>query len=100
MLYTFLTETKGSTTIDQYEGSDVRDALRKWNRLSRLRPRFTEDQLFDSGRGGPTPIKKRKATWCFSGMNAPGQFFLVHIVATRALGPRRPPAANRRPSKA
>ena len=82
MLYTFLTETEGSTNVDQYDGSDVGEALRKWNRRSRLRPGFSEGQLFDQGRGGPTPIKGRKATWCYSGTNASGQFFLVHIVAT------------------
>src|SRR5262249_28355523 len=82
MLYTFVTEARGSTAIDQYEGLDVREALRKWNRLSQLRPQFTDDQLFDEGRGGPTPVKRRTNTWCFTGINTAGDFFLVHIIAT------------------
>lgn len=93
MLYTFLTETNGSTVIDQFEGRDLAKALRRWNKLSPVRPGFTEDELFDSGRGGPTPVAGRKATWCFSGINSKGQFFLVHIVATS----RRALAENSRP---
>ena len=89
MLYTFITESEGSTVVEQFDSASMPEALRKWNEASVASPGFTEDQLFDSGSGGPTAVQDRVATWCFSGINGSGKFLLAHIVATAVPVPLR-----------
>ena len=77
MTFTFVTEKAGSTLIEQFPGSDVREAIRNWYRQSRTRP---GRPLFDDD--GANPVTGAKNVWCRSGVDPMGVFYVVHIVAT------------------
>ena len=80
MLFTFITDKQGATIAEQLQGSDVLDAMVKWNGASRARPKFRNEDL--TGRNQPTPVTPFHNLWCFSGVDKNDVFFLVHIVAT------------------
>jgi hypothetical protein len=74
--FTFLTETKGSTIIEQFEGFDVQEAVSFWFRESEILPGEPSEGNVLS------PITGIKNAWCTSGHDPHGSFFLVHIIAT------------------
>jgi hypothetical protein len=81
MLYTFVTESGGSTFIEQFHGNHVEDALVAWSHASTAHPHFERTRLVRKDR--PTPITGLRGTWCFSGVDKNDVKYLVHIVATR-----------------
>lgn len=86
MLFTFITEKKGATTIEQFTGKDLTEALLKWIRKSTTKPKSKATKLRWEVRGGdrPTPVSGVKGVWCFGGVDDADAVFMVHIVATRA----------------
>jgi hypothetical protein len=73
-LYTFFVEKDGTTSIEQFSGADVKDAVANWYLWSEAVP-----GLGDPTEANPVPIIGTKNVWCFSGLDAADALFLVHV---------------------
>ena len=82
MLFTFVTEVAGSTIVEQSDGSNVVDAVRRWVRSSAFGPEFNEDVVDIDA----TPVSGVADVWCVSGLTKRGDFFISHVIATVVRG--------------
>lgn len=80
MLFTFFSENRGSTYIDQVHGTTVRSALREWARRSSKR--FGKSILKDMQAEAAVPIRGRRNVWCWTALDRKEKLVLVHIIQT------------------
>jgi hypothetical protein len=82
--YTFISDYKGNTHINQYQGPDVYNALVTWgenldphiyskNKMARIREEIQDEDL------APIPVKSVNAVWCCAFLSGKS-FFLLNIV--------------------
>jgi hypothetical protein len=77
-LYTFVVEHNGGTELQQVEAGGVDAAAHIWN-LQPPEPRIDPERLnVDS----PAPVAGLRRVWCFSGLDADENLYLVHVIET------------------
>ena len=76
-LFTFLSEVRGSTIVEQCRAGNVRDAVLLWGRTSKVGPQFNDDIVTVD----ITPVTGLAKVWCISGLTEEsGDLFITHIV--------------------
>lgn len=76
LLFTFIIEASGATTIEQAHGKDIADAIDKWSRSSKLEP--GDPLIYDE----PIPLEGIDSVWCISGIGLKGASYLAHVTET------------------
>jgi hypothetical protein len=83
MLFTFVIEHGGSTTIEQVRGRSPSDAMARWNKISRLCPGLILDHM---EMDPPTQVSGNENVWCATAVGKDDVFYLIYVIATLELG--------------
>jgi hypothetical protein len=82
MIFSFLTETAGSTVVEQFDAESLEAAMRAWFEKSSVHPGHMPSDLSHPSWVEPTPLAGLLNAWCYSGEDPKGVFYLVHVFAT------------------
>jgi hypothetical protein len=77
VLFTFVAETGGTTSISQVVANGLLEAIARWNDEADIKIPLRD--LFLSS---PVPIRDRKNVWCVSGIREDDSAITAHVIAT------------------
>jgi hypothetical protein len=80
-LFTFITEYKGSTLVEQFSASDITEAVELWIQKSQAGAEL--DKSYKSAADFSTSISGLSNCWCITGLDSAETLILAHCVLTK-----------------